>query len=160
MLFEGDRIMTKKWLAGVAFLGAILFAVSVGDAAYQGGGVLQPTPPAHGRPAAAGPKQPNETYAVVQVGEDIKVVSNSEKATLKKRADDDYKADLKKYNDDKKNKNNHDASTSKKPDKKDYEVKILKANIKTQDEAQKFADEKNKERDKGGAKKTSAANNW
>ena len=162
MVFEGDRIMQKKSLAArffsVLLAHGIIVVLAPGIYAYQG--PISPTPPTHGRPATAA-KAANETYAVVQVGEDIKVVSSSEKATLKKKADEDYKADLKKYNEDKKGKNNHDTSASKKPDKKDYDIKVLKASFKTQEEAQKFADEKIKEREKGGTKKTTAANeNW
>jgi hypothetical protein len=140
----------------------ILLVLSKSSQAYQ----TQHSPatsPADRTPANAktAPGAKNETYYVVQIGEDIKVVSSSEKTNLTKRADEDYKLDLKKYNDAKKDKNNHDANTLKKPDKiKDYTVKILKANFKTQDEAQKFADDKIKERDKGTTKKTTNTNNW
>lgn len=141
----------------------ILLVLSESSRAYQAQHPLATSPadrtPVHAK-TAPGAKTANETYSVIQIGEDIKVVSNSEKISLTKRADEDYKSDLKKYNDAKKDKNNHDANTLKKPDKKDYTVKILKANLKTQDEAQKFADDKIKERDKGNSKKTTNTNNW
>ena len=157
--------MTKKWLmtcffSPVIFFG-ILLVLSKSAQAYQPhGGAIAPadrTPP-HAKPA---PGAKNETYSVVQIGEDIRVVTSTEKTNLTKKALDDYKADYKKYQDAKKDKKNADANSLKMPDKKDYTVKVLKASFKTQDEAQKFADDKIKERDKDkGTKKTTTGSTW
>ena len=153
--------MTNKWLTTCFFSPVLVFGIllvlSESSQAYQ----TQHSPatsPAERTPAHA--KTANETYCVIQIGEDIKVVTSSEKTSLTKQADEDLKKALKNYQDAKKDKNNHDANTLKKPDKKDYTVKLLKANFKTQDEAQKFADDKIKKRDKGNAKKTTTGNTW
>jgi hypothetical protein len=138
----------------------ILIAFSSITLAYQ--------PPSYGgvgnarMPNAAGPgaRVANETYSVVQIGDEIKVVSASEKKTLIKKLEDDYKLDTKKYADAKKDKKNADANSLKKPDKKDYTIKVLKANFKTQEDAQKFADDKIKERDKGAKKSTDNSKKW
>jgi hypothetical protein len=154
--------MTKKWRTtfyiSPLLVSGILIAFSSSSLAYQ--------PPAtHGNTrmpnaAAPGARVANETYSVVQIGEEIKVVSASEKKTLIKKLEDDYKLDTKKYTDAKKDKKNADANSLKKPDKKDYTIKILKANFKTQDEAQKFADDKIAERDKGAKKSTDESKKW
>jgi hypothetical protein len=49
---------------------------------------------------AAAPK--TETYSVIQVGEDIKVIKKSDLAALKKSNAEDYKRAMKEYNDAKK----------------------------------------------------------
>ncbi len=152
--------MTKKWQTIRFFSPLVVFgvylALSQSALAYQHPGQQPPPTSAHGR-TAPGAKA-NETYCVIQIGEDIKVASSSETNNLKKKAKDDFKADLKKYNDDKKDKKNHDANL-KKPEEKDYVVKVLKLGFKAQEDAQKFADDKIKERDKGPEKKTTASNN-
>jgi hypothetical protein len=106
-------------------------------------------------PGAAGSKSAPETYEVVEIGTEIRVVSKSGLNALKKQYDDSYKSDTKKYLDAKKT--SHDANGMKKPDKKDYTVKPLKSNFKTQEEAQKFANDKIEEREQGGKK---TPNNW
>lgn len=108
---------------------------------------------------APGARGAKETYAVVAVGDDVRVVTQSSIASLKKQNEDDYKQDTKKYQEAKKDKNNPVANKLKKPDKKDYTVKSLKSNIKSKEEADKFADEIIKERGKSGGKKTSTGNN-
>ncbi len=159
--------MTKKWRTTFSFLPLVVFSIllvpSKSTLAYQpphGPGTLPADHAAGHAKGAPGAKTANEPYAVIQIGEDIKVVANSEKINLTKKADEDYKSDLKRYNDAKKDKSNHDANTLKKPDKKDYTVKVLKAGFKTQEDAQKFADDKIKEREKGNAKKTTTGNTW
>jgi hypothetical protein len=157
--------MTNRWLMTCFFSPVIVFCtllvLSDSSLAYQ---------PPHGPGASSTdhatpntkttPLAKNESYSVIQIGEDIKVVSSSEKIKLTKQTDEDYKSDLKKYNDAKKDKKNPDANSLKKPDKKDYTVKVLKSAFKTQEDAQKFADDKIKDRDKGSAKKTTAGNTW
>ena len=153
--------MTNKWLRTCFFSPVLVFGIllvlSESSLALQpprGSGTL-PTDRAPAN-ARTPPVAKNESYSVIQIGEDIKVVSSSDKIKLTKQADDDYKKALKNYQDAKKDKNNHDP----KPDKKDYTLKVLKASFKTQDDAQKFADDKIKERDKGKDKKTTAGNTW
>ena len=166
-IFQGKQIMTNKWLTtcfiSLVFVIGIFLALSESSQAYQYQHSPATSPadrtPAHAKTAPAA-KTANETYSVIQIGEDIKVVTNSEKTSITKKADEDYKSDMKKYNDARKDKKNADANSLKKPDKKDYTVKVLKASFKTQDDAQKFADDKIKERDKGSAKKTTAGNTW
>ncbi|MGD0518728.1 MAG: hypothetical protein ABSA26_14430 [Thermoguttaceae bacterium] len=152
--------MTNKWQRTYFLSSLVIFsilALSKSSWAYQthGGGTQTPV---HAK-AAAGDKNAKETYAVIQVGEDIRVISTSEKAGLQKKYDEEYKQDLKKYQEAKKDKNNHDANT-KKPDKKDYTIKVLKGSFKTQEDAQKFADDKIKERDKGAKKSTDESKKW
>jgi hypothetical protein len=98
---------------------------------------------------------PNETYAVVSVGDELRTISKATFNTLKKQVEDEYKQDLKRYQDSKKDKNNRDANTSK-PVKKT--VKLIKSTFKTQEEAEKYIEEKLRERGKSGGKKTPA--NW
>jgi hypothetical protein len=157
--------MTRKWSMTCFFspvlVFGILLVISESSQAFQTQHCTTTSPAdrtsAH---AKAAPVAKNETYSVIQIGEDIKVVTTSEKTSLTKKAQDDYKTDLKKYQDAKKDKKNTDANSLKMPDKKDYTVKVLKASFKTQDDAQKFADDKINERDKGNAKKPTSANNW
>jgi hypothetical protein len=119
-----------------------------------------PAQPDRGTARTKTGKTGNETYSVIQVSEDVKVISSMDKATMQKKYDDDYKQDLKKYNEAKKDKKNTDAATLKKPDKlKDYTVKMLKGGFKTQEDAQKYADDKIQERDKG-SKKPADAGKW
>ncbi|MGA2798387.1 MAG: hypothetical protein ABSE63_12465 [Thermoguttaceae bacterium] len=157
--------MTNKWRLTCFFSPVLVFGIllvlsksSQADQPPHGPG----TSPADRASASTKttPGAKNETYYVVQIGEDIKVVTNTEKTSIKKKSEDDYKSDLKKYNDAKKDKKNADANSLKKPDRKDYDVKVFPKTFKTQDEAQKFADDKIKERDKGNAKKTTNTNNW
>ena len=54
----------------------------------------------HTKQKSATPK--TETYVVVQVGDDIKVVTKTDLKTLQKRTDDEDKQNLKKYEDAKK----------------------------------------------------------
>jgi hypothetical protein len=109
---------------------------------------------------AAAAKAAKETFSVVMIGDDIKVVSTTEKANLTKKLKDDYKQDLKKYTDAKKDKKNPDASSLKKPDEKEYSIKTLsKSPFKSEEDAQKFADEEIQKHSKG-VKKTASSNNW
>jgi hypothetical protein len=158
--------MTHKWsmtcfFSPVLVLG-ILLVISESSQAFQ----TQRSPatsPADRTPAntKTAPVAKNETYSVIEYREEISVLANSKKTEYKKKADADYQSDLQKYNDARKDKKNADASSQKKPEKKDYVVKVLKAGFKTQDEAQKFADDKIKEQnDKGNAKKTTAGSTW
>jgi uncharacterized spore protein YtfJ len=158
---KGEYIMTKKWRTTYFISSLVIFGIltlSKSPWAYQtreGGNQT----PGHAK-AAAGAKMANETYSVIMVGDEIKVVTTSEKTSLIKKYKDEYKQDLKKYQEAKKDKSNHDANTLKKPDEKDYTVKVLKGSFKTQEDAQKFADDKIKERDKGAKKSTDESKKW
>jgi hypothetical protein len=155
--------MTNRWLTTFFFSPVLVFGallvLSESSLAYQPPH-SPATSPADRASAntktAPGAKTANETYCVIQIVDEIIPVTNSEKAKRIKQEEDNYKSASKKYQDAKKDKNNHDP----KPDKKDYTVKVLKAGFKTKDDAQKFADDKIQERDKGKDKKTTAGNTW
>jgi hypothetical protein len=155
--------MTNKWrttsFVSLLFVFGIIFAFSSSSSAYQQPGT-HAAPPTTRTPAVTpGAKAAKETYSVVSVGDEIKAVSSAEKLALTKKLKEDYKLELKKYTDAKKDKKNPDSNSLKKPDEKDYIVKILKANFKSQEDAQKFADEEVQKRSKTG-KKTASNNNW
>jgi hypothetical protein len=156
---------TRFFLSPLVVCG-ILFVSANSSLAYQ-----QPT--YHGAGPSSTPKTPylasptvkaaNETYDVVAIGtdvanSDIKVVAKSTLKALQKQLEDEFNQDKKKYQDAKKDKNNHDANTLKPPVKKT--IKMLKAGFKTQPDAQKYADEKIVERDKANGKKTADNKNW
>jgi hypothetical protein len=154
--------MTNKWRT-TSFLSLLVvfglyFASSNSSLAYQQPGT-HVTTPANRTPVAPSSKTAKESYSVVLVGDEVKVVSNTEKLSLTKKLKEDYKQDLKSYTDAKKDKKNPGANATKKPEEKDYAVKILKANFKSQEDAQKFADEEIQKRSKTG-KKTASNNNW
>jgi hypothetical protein len=94
----------------------------------------------------------NETYAVIEIGDDIQAVLKSEINSLKKHIDEEYKKEMKEYQVAKKGKDNHSANMSK-PVKK--VVKILKSSFKTKEEALKFVEG---EKEKGRGKKTTSHN--
>jgi hypothetical protein len=110
------------------------------------------------RAPVTGNQKIKETYTVISIGDEIKVVTKSEVKNEQKRIEDEYKQDMKLYQDSKKIKNKKDAATDKPPVKKT--IKILKSNIKTLEEAEKFRDDKIKEREKAGSKKTTSDNKW
>jgi hypothetical protein len=152
--------MINKWLTTCFFSPVLVFGIllvlSNSSQAYQNQH-SPATSPADRTPAntRTAPAAKNETYSVIQYREDIRVIASSKKTETTKNADADYKSALSKYQDAKKDKNNHDP----KPDKKEYIVKVLKAGFKTQEDAQKFADDKIKEREECNTKKTTNTNN-
>jgi len=124
--------------------------------AYQ-----QQTPHKSGASTADRGSQSNRTtateiYAVVDISDEIKVMLKSDIKIQQKKLDLDYKQDMNKYQEAKKDKKNPDANILKKPDKKDYTVKTLRANFKTKEDAQKFAEEKIQEREKAAQKTTTS----
>ncbi len=139
---------------------SILLALPNSSRAYQ---LTTPNRTGNMKQAIPGAHKANETYDVVLVGNDvagydIQVVAKSGLNTLKKKLEDEYKQDVKQYQDAKKDKNHRDLNLPK-PVKKT--IKTLKSNFKSLAEAQKFADEKIQERDKGDAKKThQTSNKW
>jgi hypothetical protein len=143
----------------VAF--GVFFVFSNTSLAYQQPPATHAVTPNTRTPAATqAAKAAKETYSVVLVGDEIRVVSTTEKLNLTKKLKDDYKQDLKKYTEAKKDKKNPDASSLKKPEEKDYAVKTLsKSPYKSQEDAQKFADEEIQKRSKGGKKTASNKNN-
>lgn len=162
--------MRKSWVTSCIISPLVVFGIFIvmsnNTLAYQqpaphGGG--SPTP-GHGalnnRTLNATPpasKAVAETYAVVAVGEDIKVFSKTDLKSLPKQLDEDYKLEMKKYQDAKKDKNNRGVNTPKPVKKTVHSI----SQFKTKEEAQKFADEEIQKRDKGGVKKTtSVTNNW
>ena len=156
--------MTNQWrtssFISLLVVFGIFFVFSDSSSAY-----LQPanhagSPTTRTPTATPGAKAAKETYSVVLVGDEIRVVSTTEKLNLTKKLKDDYKQDLKKYLEAKKDKKNPDANSLKKPEEKDYAVKTLsKSPFKSQEDAQKFADEEIQKRSKG-AKKTASNKNW
>jgi hypothetical protein len=115
----------------------------------QRNGTTSNRAPVSNRTAAApGAHTISETYDVVSVGDDIQVVSKSGLITLKKQIKDEYAQELKQYQLDKKDKNR---SNLKKPIEKKFTT--LKPNFKNQEDAQKWAEDKIKERDKASQKK-------
>ena len=94
------------------------------------------------------PYAKSESYSVVQVGDEIRVVRKSELANLKKSVAEDYKRDMKIYQDSKKGK---DKAATTKPIKS--EVKILKQTCKTEQEANEYRDKLMAEKS-GAAEKT------
>jgi hypothetical protein len=103
-------------------------------------------------------REPVELYAVISINDEIKVVSKLEVKNEQKKLDEEFKQELKRYQDDKKDSKNHDSSSLKKPDKKDFTLKTLKATFKTREEAQKYADDVIQKKSKSGTKKTTANN--
>jgi hypothetical protein len=100
-----------------------------------------------GKPAAT----KTETYSVVQVGDEIKVVKKSEMMTFQKGLADAYKQEMKTYNEAKK-------EASKKKEKLDMPkpvkptVKTLKPSLKSQQEAEDWCEKfvQKKEETKAG----------
>ncbi len=90
-----------------------------------------------GTKRAATPK--TETYAVVQIGEDVKVIRKSELATLKKSNAEEYKRAMKEYKDAKKEAaKSKDKATDKPALEKPVQRKIVdvaKKTFKTEQEA-------------------------
>jgi hypothetical protein len=96
--------------------------------------------------AAAQKKPPAETWAVVQIGDDMKVISTSQIKSEQKKITDDYNAAMKKYKEDKKK--DPDAE---KPVKQKF--KVLKRNCKTKEEAEDFLQKKQDEADQKAGQK-------
>ena len=83
-----------------------------------------------------------ETYSVVQIGDEVKVVKKSELAALKKSAAEDYKRAMKEYKDAKKEAaKNKDKSTDKPALEKPIQQKIVvKKTFKNEDEAKAWVE--------------------
>ena len=77
-----------------------------------------------------------EVYAVIQVGEKIKVVLGTQVASEKKKAVEDYKQDLKDFQDSMKEAGKNKVDISKPVQK---QVKVLKTSCKNKGEANSFA---------------------
>jgi hypothetical protein len=108
----------------------------------------------------AGPAERPETYAVVQVGDELQVVTKSEADSLKKNKSAEYKTAMKAYTDAKRatGKSKDKTSIPKPPDKHSFAVVVLRTSIKTQGEAETYKAKLEKERArKSGAAKKSVA---
>jgi predicted transcriptional regulator len=112
----------------------------------------------HAPPNKAGSAKA-ETYDVVKIGDDVKVIKKSELAGLKKSTADEDKRLLKEYQDSKKGtgKSKDASGTVKKPVKRS--VLVLKASLKTDQEAQDWLTKYLKDK-KGGSKTAKGASNW
>ncbi len=86
-------------------------------------------------PRTATPKP--ETYSVIQIGDEMKVIKKSELAALKKSAAEDYKRAMKEYKETKKEAaKNKDKATDKPALEKPVQQKIvIKKTFKTEQEA-------------------------
>ena len=94
-----------------------------------------------------------ETYAVIQIGEEIKVIVGSQLASEKKRVAEDYKRDMKAYQDSKKNAGKGaDKVEVPKPVLK--KVKVLKSSCKSEKEAIEYRDKLLQDKDEPRTKKT------
>ncbi len=92
-------------------------------------------------------KKGPDTWAVVQVGDDIKVIHTGEINGAKKKVTDDYNAAMKKYTEEKRSNPKAD-----KPVKVKFSV--LRRGIKSEEEADDFRDKKLDEADKKAEAKT------
>ena len=134
----------KRFVACFAFALSCLWTAGAGEAF-----AVQKRAPSSG--AAEG-------YAVIRVGDEVKVIPKTTVGQEKKDAASKYKADLKVYQDAKKTagKNPDQAADLKKPSKP--VVTVLKASVKSQVEAEQFR-EKYLEDHKGlNAQKTASRN--
>ena len=89
-----------------------------------------------------------ETYAVIQIGEEIKVIPRSQLTSENKRVDEDYKRDMKAYKDAGKGK---DKVEIPKPVKKKV---VLKKSCKNKDEADEYVKKLSQDKDEPKVKKT------
>ena len=97
-----------------------------------------------------------ETYAVIQIGEEIKVVPGSQLASEKKRVAEDYKREMKAYQDSKKEAGKgKDKVEIPKPVQK--KVKVLKSSCKNQKEAIEYREKLLQDKDEP---KTKKARDW
>jgi hypothetical protein len=93
-----------------------------------------------------------ETYAVIQIGEEIKVVPGSQLASEKKRVAEDYKREMKAYQDSKKEAGKgKDKVEIPKPVQK--KVKVLKSSCKSEKEAIEYRDKLLQDKDEPKPKK-------
>jgi len=94
-----------------------------------------------------------ETYAVIQIGEEIKVVPGSQLAAERKRVAEEYKRDMKTYQDSKKDSGKgKDKVEIPKPVQK--KVKVLKPSCKNEKEAIEYRDKLLQDKDEPKVKKT------
>jgi hypothetical protein len=119
----------------VAFSTLVLLSVGVG--------VMPAWSSEHRSTKSASPK--NDQYAVVQVGEDFKVIRNSEVRAEEKRVTDQYNDETKKWKEEKKKDPKYDKE---KPVKAKFV--ILRKSIKSQKEAQEYADKLKKDKAEKG----------
>ena len=124
----------KTLLASVIAFASILILLAAGSpsgAAYQ-----RPSSPRSPSPSRGAPTQP-ETFDVIKIGDDFKVIRHSELAGLKKSTADDYKKDMKAYQDAKKelakSKDKDKSAMPTKPVK--HTPQLLKGSLKTQEDA-------------------------
>jgi hypothetical protein len=96
-----------------------------------------------GTGAAKTGKTAPEVFAVVQIGDEIKVIRNADILTETKKVTEDYKRDMKKWQEDKK-------SDPKAEKPKKLTLKVLKRSIKTKEEADEFCT-KMQDKQGGGA---------
>lgn len=105
-----------------------------------------------GKPKSKQEKQVTrqEVYAVVQIGEEIKVVPSSQLASEKKRAVEHYRRDLKDYQDSMKEAGKNKVDISKPVQK---QVKVLKASFKNKEAADEYVQKRFQDNDQRKVKK-------
>jgi hypothetical protein len=113
----------------------------------------------HAPPSRAGAGAAKEVFAVVKIGDDVKIVKKSEVAGLKKSTADEDKRDQKAYQDAKKEaaKSKDKSAMPKKPAKRS--VQVLKSSLKTEQEAATWM-EKYLASKKDGPKSGKTASAW
>jgi hypothetical protein len=119
--------------------GAVLMAVLVPPAGASS------SPSHHSSSTKSSSSKPHETYAVIQIGEEYKVISQSQISSEQKRVADKYTQDMKSWKDSKKK------DKGEKPEK--LTVKVLKRSLRTQQDAQEYCDKLKEKKDDAAAKK-------
>lgn len=99
------------------------------------------------RPTKPAASKSSDLYAVVQIGDEYKVIRQSEIPTETKRVAEKYKDDMKSYQEAKKK-----DPQAEKPQK--VTVKTIKKSIKSQQDAQEYCDKMKDKGDAPDAKKT------
>jgi hypothetical protein len=95
----------------------------------------------------------HETYNIVEVDNELRIVATSEMKNLKKQLEDEYNKAKKDYLDAKKDKKNKDAKLPE-PKKKTLKTVPGKSGIKTQEKAQEELQKLQADRDRGGGNKS------
>jgi hypothetical protein len=112
---------------------------------------------AAGRPGAKGTGSKAELYAVVQIGDEIKVISKSEVNAEKDRLRKQFTQDKKTYEDAKKEAaKNKEKFDEPKPESRNYTLRVLKSSCKTEQEANDYRDKRLQEEESKPSKKTAA----
>ena len=112
---------------------------------------------AGGRPGIKTAAAKSEPYAVVQIGDEIKVIRKSEVNEEKKRIAEEYKQKMKTYEEAKKEATkNKEKLEEPKPDKRDYTMRVLKSSCKTEQEANDYCEKRKQEEESKTSKKTAA----